>query len=113
MVAMLLDQKDKEIMYIAFLECKLKGSWMSAAGPSITPLNTSSPTVDILTRAMNDDCSVELIVLDGLRRTLQFSQGDMIDISSNVIIYNNQNVDEITVDEKEQSGNGRSREHLE
>lgn len=110
---MLLDQKDKEIMHIAFLECKLKGSWMSAYGPSITPLGGNSPSVDVLQRAMNEDCRVELIMLDGLRRTLQFSQGDMIDISSNVLIYNNQNVDEITVDEKEQSGQGKSREHLE
>ena len=34
-------------------------------------------------------------------------------MDSNVLIYNNQNVDEVTVDEKEQSGQGKSREHLE
>lgn len=110
---MLLDQRDKEIMYIVFLECKLKGSWMSAQGPNIKPLNGGSLMSDILHRAMNDDCSIELIALDGLRRMLQFHQGDMIDMDGNVLIYNNQNVDEIIIDEKEQSGHGKSREHLE
>ena len=62
---------------------------------------------------MNNDCRIDLVVLDGLRRSLQFSQGDMIDIDGNVLIYNNQNVDEITVDEKEQSGQDKTREHLE
>jgi len=110
---MLLDVKDKEIMYVAFLECKLKGSWATAEGPNITPINQDRPNVDLLQRAMNNACRIELIVLDGLRRSLQFSQGDMIDIDGNVLIYNNQNVDEIIVDEKEQSGQGKSREHLE
>ena len=110
---MLLDEKDKEILYIAFLECKLKGSWATSKGPIITPINQERSTYDLLQRAMNNDCRIDLVVLDGLRRSLQFSQGDMIDIDGNVLIYNNQNVDEITVDENEQSGQGKSREHLE
>jgi len=110
---MLLDQKDKEIMYIAFLECKLKGTWTTASYSNITPLNQDHPSTQLLQRAMNGNCSVELIVLDGLRRMLQFNEGDAIKIDGNVLIYNNQNVDEITVDEKEQSGQGKSREHLE
>jgi len=110
---MLLDSKDKQIMYIAFLECKLKGSWATAQGPYITPINQDHSNVELLQRAMNGDCRIELVVLDGLRRTPQFSQGDMIDIDGNVLIYNNQNVDEIIVDEKEQSGKGKSRDHLE
>ena len=110
---MLLDQKDKEIMYIAYLECKLKGKWATAEGPNITPINKKSSSTELLHRAMDENCQIELIVLDGLRRTLSFTEGDMIDMDSNVLIYNNQNVDEVIVDEKEQSGQGKSREHLE
>ena len=100
-------------MHIAFLECKLKGIWATSTSTNISIINTGETSTELLQRAMNDNCSVELIVLDGLRRTLSFREGDMIDIESNVLIYNNQNVDEITIDEKEQSGYGKSREHLE
>jgi len=111
---MLLDEKNKEIMYIAFLECKLKGTWATAQGPTITIINGEGDTSrELLQRAMDENCSVELIVLDGIRRTMGFPVGSMIDIDGNVLIYNNQNVNEIIVDEKEQSGKGPSREYLE
>ena len=109
---MLLDENYKEIMIIVFLECKLKGKWATAVTPVIPIINSKNHRVDELQRAMDENCSVELIVLDGLRRILQFRQGDMIDIESNVLIYNNKNIEEITVDEKEQLGKGKTRDIL-
>lgn len=91
-------------MFVVFIELKIKGSW------------TESPQSNLNLKGnfmvSNQGSSVELIEPDGLRRHLEFESDSTISIYQNILTYNSEKVEEITVDEKEQSGKGKTRDIL-
>jgi len=100
----------KHSMFIAFIECKIKGSWMKKRVNSGT---AKLPRLFDFLEAQNDaDCEVHVIEPDGLRRMFHFTAGATIDMNQSILSYNPQYAEEITVDEKEQSGRGRTRNIL-
>lgn len=53
-----------------------------------------------------------MIEPDGLRRHLEFAESTTIGINQNILSYDPSKAEEITVDEKEQSGHGKTRDIL-
>jgi len=94
-------------MFIAFIELKIEGSW----SPRKSVYVTRTINYELL-EAMDEHCSVQLIEPDGLRRHLEFAQSTTIGINQNILSYDPSKAEEITVDEKEQSGKGKTREIL-
>ena len=94
-------------MFIAFIELKIEGSWLPRKGVSVTKTITFE-----LLKAMGEHCSVQLIEPDGLRRHLEFAESTTIGINQNILSYDPSKAEEITVDEKEQSGKGKTRDIL-
>ena len=94
-------------MFIAFIELKIEGSWLPRKGVSVTKTISYE-----LLRAMGEHCRVQLIEPDGLRRHLEFAEGSTIGVNQNILSYDPSKANEITVDEKEQSGKGKTRDIL-
>jgi hypothetical protein len=97
--------KFRHSMFIVFIELKVTGSW------------TSSPTKNMTVKgdfmvSTGEGCQIQLIEPDGLRRHLSFKTDAIISINQNILTYNPDECDEITVDEKEQSGKGKTRDIL-
>jgi len=94
-------------MFIAYIELKIEGSWRTAtqtfAGGSIR--------FEVLT-TNSEHCQIHVIEPDGLRRILEFTEGGTIALHQNILSYHPDQVNEITVDEKEQSGKGKTRDTL-
>lgn len=93
-------------VFIAFIELKIDGGWEKH---EVTDLHQ---TVHEVMAASSENCMVHVIEPDGLRRILQFTKGGTIAIHQNVLSYHPEQVNEITIDEKEQSGKGSSRDKL-
>jgi len=97
---------DTERMFIAFIECKISGTWERTF---VTVGNEDFPTY----RAMHQtNCEVHIIEPDGLRRIFHFNNGSHISVENNILTYQPDQADEITVDEKEQAGKGKTRSIL-
>ncbi len=94
-------------MFIAFIELKIEGSWYTKKGVSVTKTISFE-----LLKATGEHCRVQLIEPDGLRRHLEFAESTTIGINQNILSYDPDQAEEITVDEKEQSGKGKTREIL-
>ena len=93
-------------LFITFIELKIDGTWRKY---EMTYLHQ---TVHEVMAADSENCMLHVIEPDGLRRILQFTKGGTIAIHQNVLSYHPEQVDEITIDEKEQSGKGSSRDKL-
>jgi len=95
-------------MFIAFIELRIDGSWKNRF---VT--GEYSKTFEVLTAENDDDCFVSIIEPDGLRRNFHFNKGSTIGIFQNILSYHPEQLhEEVTTDEKEQSGKGSSREKL-
>jgi len=94
-------------MFIAFIELRIEGDWE----PEIQHYGGGAINYGLL-RAIGKDCSVHVIEPDGLRRILGINQSSTIGISQNILSYDPSKVEEITVDEKEQAGKGKTRDIL-
>ena len=93
-------------VFIAFIECKIEGNWGNKFA-----FDKEREGV-LVCRDNAENNIVHLIEPDGLRRILQFSQGAIISINQNIFSYAEGFAQEITVDEKEQSGKGKTRDIL-
>ena len=92
-------------MFVVFIELKILGSW------------TSSPQRDLRLKgnfmvSCGSGSEIQIIEPDGLRRHLSFKQDTIISINQNILTYDPEQCDEITIDEKEQSGKGKTRDIL-
>jgi len=94
-------------VFIAFIELKIEGTWLPQKSISVTHVINYE-----LLRAMGEHCRVHVIEPDGLRRLLEFAESTTIGINQNILSYDPSKADEITVDEKEQSGKGKTRDIL-
>ncbi|MCE2507144.1 MAG: hypothetical protein J4F36_11915 [Nitrosopumilaceae archaeon] len=92
-------------MFVVFIELKIKGSWTDA------PMKNLDLKGNFIV-STGEGCEIHLIEPDGLRRHLSFEQDAMISMNQNILTYNPDECDEITVDEKEQSGKGKTRDTL-
>ncbi|MFZ0183439.1 MAG: hypothetical protein WBV92_06060 [Nitrosotalea sp.] len=94
-------------IFITFIECKIsqKGNWEN--------YTAFGDTYKVL-RALDNSGEniVQMIEPDGLKRTLLIRQAGTISMNQNVLSYNSGFVSEIVVDEKEQSGKGKTRDKL-
>jgi len=99
-----LDEYDR--MFISFIECKISGMWKNS---TISDGKMEYP----IFQAMNPQgCIIHLIEPDGLRRMLQFRQGSVVSIEQSILLYKPDDAEEITIDEKEQAGKGKTRNIL-
>ena len=93
-------------MYVAFIECKVSGTWEPS---TVSDGKLVFPTY----RAVHPtNCEVHIIEPDGIRRIFHFAAGSHISIEQNILNYHSDQAEEIVVDEKEQSGKGKTREKL-
>ena len=91
-------------MFLVFIELKISGNWSK-------PLRCHSNLEDDF-MVSTGTSEVEIIAPDGLRRRLSFDQDATIAVTQNILTYDPEKVEEITVDEKEQAGKGKTREIL-
>jgi len=94
-------------VFIAYIELRIEGSWISQKSTHVTGVTNYE-----LLRATGKDSEVHVIEPDGLRRRLGVAESSTIGINQNILSYDPSKVEEITVDEKEQSGHGKTRDIL-
>ena len=96
-------------MFIAFFECKInnRGNWQSATA-------FDDKTGHELLRAVDNSehNTISVVEPDGIRRNFLVRQGGSIGMYQNVISYNSEFLSDIIIDEKEQSGKGKTRDKL-
>jgi hypothetical protein len=97
-------------MFVSYVELKIEGSWEPVK--QLLPSGYASSTFDALTAKNSEGCMIHLIEPDGLRRVLQFTEGATITLHQNILSYHPQQVQEMIVDEKAQSGKGKTRDTL-
>ena len=100
-------QKFGHSMFIAYIELKIEGVWDTATQRYVK----GSINFDVLA-ANSENCQIHLIEPDGLRRILEFTKGGTIALHQNILSYHTDQVNELTVDETEQSGKGKTRSIL-
>lgn len=100
-------QKFEHRVHIAFIELKIEGSWVRET----KFMGAGAIQFEVL-KANSGNCVISVIEPDGLRRTLGFKEGSTMGINQNILSYNPEKVEEITVDENEQAGKGKTREIL-
>lgn len=92
---------------IVFIECKIDGDWYR------TEVKDQYNSVHgVLCARNSENCQVTIIEPDGLKRILLFTKGATINKVHNVFLYHSGQADEITVDEKEQAGYGKTRDKI-
>lgn len=96
-------------MFIVFIECKIdnQGNWQR-----VDSKQTRIPYEVLRAIDGSEHNQVQIIEPDGLRRIFHIGDGATISINQNVLSYQSGRVDEIIVDEKEQSGKGKTRDKL-
>ena len=92
-------------MFVVFIELKITGSWTDS---SMKNLNEKG---DFMVSAGNGG-EIQIIEPDGLRRHLSFEPDARISINQNILTYNPEECEEMTIDENEQSGKGKTRDIL-
>ena len=92
-------------MFVVFIELKLLGNWVES------PQRNLNLKGDFIV-STGTGSEIEIIEPDGLRRHLSFAQDATITIEQNILSYNPKTAEEITVDEQEQSGKGKTRDIL-
>ena len=95
-------------VFITFIELKIEGSWRKYEIQSWD----KPPRMYQVLASNSEHSYVHIIEPDGLRRILHFTDGGTIRIDQNLLSYKPEHVNEITVDEKEQFGKGKTREKL-
>lgn len=96
-------------VFVSFIELKIEGSWT----PNAAIMDAKNAIQhEVLTADSSDGSIVHFIEPDGLRRILQFTKGGTIGIHQNILSYHPAQVSEISVDEKAQSGKGKTRDIL-
>ena len=98
-------------MFIAYIELKIEGYWEKVVENYGGNMSIHHEAIT----AKNDkNCIIHIIEPDGLRRIFQFTNGATIAIHQNVLSYHpDQVVQSHIVDEKAQSGKGKTRDMLE
>lgn len=94
--------------FIVFIECKIEGRWTIQNWAN----HNDNQPAKILYAEDGENCRIHLIEPDGLRRILHFTKGGTLNMNQNILSYFSQQVDELTIDEKEQSGKGKTRDKL-
>lgn len=94
--------------FIVFIECKIEGRW----DRNVFEDPYDETKRDVLSALDGKDCIIHLIEPDGLRRILHFTLRGTVNMRQNILSYHSGQVDEITVDEKEQSGKEKTRDKL-
>ena len=92
-------------MFVVFIELKISGSWVDS------PQRNLELKGDFMVSTGNRS-EIQIIEPDGLRRHLSFKSDAIISMNQNILTYNPDECNEITVDEKEQSGKGKARDIL-
>ena len=95
-------------MFIQFIELRIEGSWK----PYATLIEMGKEKEIALVARNGEGCVVHLIEPDGLRRIFEFTKGGTICLHQNILSYYPEQANEITIDEKEQSGKGKTRDIL-
>ena len=96
-------------VFIVFIECKFdeRGTWNRRDSPQ------TKSGYEVVTVHDNSEYNIiQIIEPDGLRRIFRVSAGATISINQNVLSYQSTRLEEITVDEKAQSGKGKTRDIL-
>ena len=96
-------------VFIVFIECKFsdQATWHRRSSPQT---KTDYEVVTVYDGSEHN--IVHLIEPDGLRRIFHVKQNATISIKQNVFSYQSGMLDEISVDEKEQVGKGKTRDTL-
>lgn len=97
-------------MFIVFIECKIDegGNWSRRDSPQ------TKTSYEVLMALDGSEYNVvQIIEPDGLRRTFHVSQNATIGMNQNVLSYQSGRLEEVSVDEKAQSGKGKTRDVLE
>lgn len=81
-------------LFISFIECALSGTWTRGE------LSLNGRSYPVL-RAMNqDNCFIDIVAPDGLRRKWQFRLGAAVSIEQSMLILKEQEVlEELAVDD--------------
>ncbi len=84
----------KKHVFVAFLECVLKGEWQD------------QPYYDIhIFTAFNENNEVWMVRPDGLKRAFRFRKGSEIKVAQNNINFTDEDlIEELAVDEDERNG---------
>jgi len=100
-----------DTLFITFIECNVKGIWQTS-GSLVSKIKKLTDWQTF--RAMDEEtCQVWVISPDGLRRGWSFKTGSLVSIGSGILRFERSaTVNDLTVDEKEQSGKGKTRETL-
>lgn len=96
-------------VFIVFIECKFdeRGTWSRRSSPQIKAY------YEVVTANDNSEHNiVKVIEPDGLKRTFHVDYGATISMNQNVLSYQSGSLKELAVDEKEQSGKGKTRDIL-
>ena len=101
-------QKFGHRVFIAYIELKIDGSWKKVVENYGGPVSFSFEVL----KSNSENCQIHVIEPDGLRRILEFAEGGTIALHQNILSYDPKQANEITVDEKEQSGKGTTRDIL-
>lgn len=96
--------------FIVFIELKIEGRWNRNRFQD--PYIADELKQDVLSANDSEQCIIHLIEPDGLRRILRFTKSGTLNIHQNILSYHSGQVEEITIDEKEQSGKGKIRDKL-
>lgn len=97
-------------IFVTFIELKIEGSWTRVV--ESRPELAFATHFEAIKADSAEGCIVHFIEPDGLRRMLQFTLGGTLAIHQNVLSYHPAQVSEIIVDEKAQSGKGKTRDTL-
>src|SRR5690242_628039 len=95
-------------MFIAYIELKIEGEWEKVVqdfGGNMVIHH------EVLTAKADQGCYIHVIEPDGLRRIIQVTKGGTIALHQNILSYHpDQIVESHEVDEKAQSGKGKTRD---
>jgi hypothetical protein len=104
---------EPRITYVAFQECEIRGEWsdkiqdaldQGADPEDVRTINFEEDSAEYYVSS-DDKCEVWIVRLDGLRKAWIFKPTAIVIIRGNTVKFHQSMVsDEISVDEKEQSG---------
>jgi hypothetical protein len=90
------EENNVRIAYVSFLECEVRGNWQIKTSPEVY-------------KAEDDNCEVSLVRPDLLRRTFVFKKNSYVYIIGSMLkFFQNDVIDELSVDEDAQSGKNNS-----
>ena len=103
-------QKFGHRLFIAYIELKIEGDWEKVV--EYYGGNTAIQ-YEVISAKSNEGCFIHVIEPDGLRRIFQVTKGGTVALHQNILSYHpDQVVESHEVDEKAQSGKGKTRDML-